>query len=334
MKKIVLLLLGMALLAVVGCRRATEDLYTIGICQLNDAPTLNAVRDGFIKALEDRGFRNGENISLIFRNANGDIQVMQKIAREFVQEQVDMIVPFSTPSLQAALHASPSIPIVFSSVANPYLAGAGESATAHRPTITGVSSRGPIGESVDFIHRLLPDVRTLGTLWTPSELNSEYYLNLAKEAARRNGLNIVAVPIRKTSEVLIAAQDLVNRNIDVIYQISDNTTNASFEALSRVADENRIPLFGGFLLSTEEGAAAALGWDFFDMGYRAGQIALRVKAGESPAGIPIENMSEVRLYLNLAAASRQGLIFPDSIIEQADRVLRNDRRASSVSQDD
>ncbi|MBU4329188.1 MAG: ABC transporter substrate-binding protein [Acidobacteria bacterium] len=324
----VLLLIG---LAAVGCRRASEDLYTIGVCQVNDAPTLNAVREGFVKALEDRGFRDGENISLLFRNANGDIQVMQKIAREFVMEKVDMIVPLSTPSLQAALHATQTIPIVFSSIANPYLAGAGRSATDHLPTVTGVSSQGPIGESLDFIRRLLPDIQTLGTLWTPSELNSEYYLNLARDAARRNGLTIIAVPVRKTSEVLIAAQELVNRDIDVIYQISDNTTNASFEALSRVADENGIPLFGGFLLSTEEGAAAALGWDFFDMGYQAGQIALRVKAGESPGAIPIEYMSEVRLHLNLAAAARQGLTFPESVIEQADRVLRTDRRAASVS---
>ncbi|MFH2043187.1 MAG: ABC transporter substrate-binding protein [Acidobacteriota bacterium] len=324
----VLLLIG---LAAVGCRRASEDLYTIGVCQVNDAPTLNAVREGFVKALEDRGFRDGENISLLFRNANGDIQVMQKIAREFVMEKVDMIVPLSTPSLQAALHATQTIPIVFSSIANPYLAGAGRSATDHLPTVTGVSSQGPIGESLDFIRRLLPDIQTLGTLWTPSELNSEYYLNLARDAARRNGLTIIAVPVRKTSEVLIAAQELVNRDIDVIYQISDNTTNASFEALSRVADENGIPLFGGFLLSTEEGAADSLGWDFFDMGYQAGQIALRVKAGESPGAIPIEYMSEVRLHLNLAAAARQGLTFPESVIEQADRVLRTDRRAASVS---
>ncbi|MBU4203493.1 MAG: ABC transporter substrate-binding protein [Acidobacteria bacterium] len=323
-----MLLIG---LAAVGCRRASEDLYTIGVCQGNDAPTLNAVREGFVKALEDRGFRDGENISLLFRNANGDIQVMQKIAREFVMEKVDMIVPLSTPSLQAALHATQTIPIVFSSIANPYLAGAGRSATDHLPTVTGVSSQGPIGESLDFIRRLLPDIQTLGTLWTPSELNSEYYLNLARDAARRNGLTIIAVPVRKTSEVLIAAQELVNRDIDVIYQISDNTTNASFEALSRVADENGIPLFGGFLLSTEEGAAAALGWDFFDMGYQTGQIALRVKAGESPGAIPIGYMSEVRLHLNLAAAARQGLTFPESVIEQADRVLRTDRRAASVS---
>jgi len=333
MKKTWVLLLVIGFVAV-GCRRASEELYTIGVCQVIDAPTLNAVREGFVKALEDRGFRDGENISLLFRNANGDIQAMQKIAREFVTEKVDMIVPLSTPSLQAALHATQTIPIIFSSIANPYLAGAGHSAADHLPTVTGVSSRGPIGESVDFIRLLLPDIHTVGTLWTPSELNSEYYLNLARDAARRNGLTIVAVPVRKTSEVLIAAQELVNRNIDVIYQISDNTTNASFEALSRVADENGLPLFGGFLLSTEEGAAAALGWDFFDMGYRAGQIAIRVKDGESPGDIPIKNMSEVRLHLNLAAAARQGLTFPESVIERADRVLRNDRRDTSVSQYD
>jgi len=303
-----------------ACKKDEKQLYTMAVFQVNDAPTLNEVRKGFIKAVEDRGYQNEKNIRLVFRNAFGDIKQMQRIAQQSVLKEVDLMIPFSTPSLQAALHATEKIPIVFSSVANPYLAGAGKSAGDHLSHVTGVSSKGPIKQSLKFIKEVLPDTQRIGTLWTPSEINSQYYLNLAREGARDLGFRIIAVPVTKSSEVLLSAQELVNKNIDVIYQISDNTINASFQALSKVAEENTIPLFGGFLLSTYEGACAALGWDFFDMGYKAGIIALRVMEGENPALIPIENMKDVRLYINLSAAEKQGLRFPDAIIQRAHKV--------------
>ncbi|MFQ6037256.1 MAG: ABC transporter substrate-binding protein, partial [Candidatus Aminicenantales bacterium] len=253
-------------------------------------------------------------------------------AQEFVATPVDMIVPFSTPCLQAALHSSSQIPIVFSSVANPFLAGAGTSPEAHLPNVTGVSSRGPIRQSLNFIREVLPEARRVGTLWTPAELNSKYYLDLVREAAADLGMDVVAVSVHNKSGVLHAAQVLANKKVDVIYQISDNTINASFEAVSRVADENRIPLFGGALFSTRLGACAAMGWDFFEMGYKAGKIALRIKAGDRPADIPIQYMSEVKLHINLNAAEKQGVSFPQEVLEKADEILSIEEKSLKDSE--
>jgi len=139
------------------CKKAQDHLYTMGIFQVDDAPTLNEVRKGFLRALEDNGLVDGTNIRLIIRNGMGDIPEVQRIAREFAAKRVDMIVALSTPSLQAALHATHEIPIIFSSVANPYLAGAGKSAEDHRKNVTGVSSRGPIRESLIFLKEILPE---------------------------------------------------------------------------------------------------------------------------------------------------------------------------------
>jgi putative ABC transport system substrate-binding protein len=250
-----------------------------------------------------------------------DLPKVQKIAQEFVREKVDMIVPLSTPCLQAALISTTEIPIIFASVANPYRAGAGRSAEDHLVSVSGVSSRGPIKQAVEFINEVMPEVKRLGTLWTPSEINSEYYLELAREGASELGIEVIAVPVANPNEVLLSAQVLINKKIDAIYQISDNTINASFEALGRVANDLGIPLFGGFPLFTHQGACAAMGWDFFDMGYKAGKIALRVKNGESPGDIPIQYMSKVRLFLNLKAAEKQGVQFSDQVVNRADEVL-------------
>jgi putative ABC transport system substrate-binding protein len=304
-----------------GCQKENKDLFTIGLFQVDDAPTLNAVRKGFLSALEEAGLHDGVNIRMVIRNGMGSIPEVQRIAQEFVSSKVDLIVPLSTPCLQAALHSSSEIPIVFSSIANPFLAGAGRSVDDHLPNITGISSQGPIKESLAFIKQVLPGAKRIGTLWTPSELNSKFYLDLAKEGAKELDFEIVAVPINNKSEILLAAQVLMNKKIEVIYQISDNTINASFEAVSRVADENAVPLFGGALFSTSQGACAALGWDFFDMGFKAGEMAIRVKNGEKPADIPIQYMSKVKLYLNLNAAAKQGVEFSEEILKQADEIL-------------
>lgn len=290
---------------------------------MNDAPTLTETRRGFIQALADQGLVDGKEIRIVVENGEGRIPEVQNLAEEFVIQDVDMLVTLSTPSLQAALHATRDIPIIFASVANPYLAGAGASPHEHLQNVAGVSSEGPIRQSLAFIKSLLPDTQRIGTLWTPSELNSNFYLEKAKEGASELGLEIIAVPIANTSEVLLSAQILINHKIDVIYQISDNTINQAFESVAKVAVDNGVPLFGGFLSSTELGACAAMGWDFQDMGYQAGAIAIRVKNGESPGSIPFQYMDKVLLHLNLKMAELQGIEFPEEIVSSADRILQN-----------
>ena len=316
---------ALLILLFTSCQKEKSDLYTLGIFWFTDAPTLNDVRRGVQAALEDNGLFDNANVRLDLRNAKGSIPEAQKIAKELVANEVDMIIVFSTPCLQAVLHATRTIPIVFSSVANPFLAGAGKSETDHLSNVTGVSSQGPIKESLLFIKEVLPDAKTIGTLWTPSELNSEYYLELAKEAAEELNMEIKAVSIASASEILLQAQILINDKVDAIYQISDNTINASFEVMGRVAEENAVPLFGGFPPHTLSGACAAMGWDFYAMGYKAGQIALQVKNGTSPNDIPIQYMTEIKLHLNLEAARKQGIVFVDEIIERADEIVNQNK---------
>jgi len=324
MRKIITLF-SLLVLFFCGCQKEKPDLYTLGIFWFTDAPTLNDVRRGVQAALEDNGLMDKANVRLDFRNAEGSIPEAQKIAKELVADEVDMIIVFSTPCLVAVLHATRTIPIVFSSVANPFLAGAGKSVDDHLSNVTGISSRGPIKECLLFIKEVLPEVKTIGTLWTPAERNSEYYLELVRKGAAELNMEVKAVSIASASEILLSAQALINDKIDAIYQISDNTINATFEVMGRVAEENAIPLFGGFPPHTKNGACAAMGWDFYAMGYKAGQIALQVKNGKSPKDIPFQYMTEIKLHLNLEAARKQGISFARDIIERADEIINQER---------
>jgi putative ABC transport system substrate-binding protein len=301
-----------------ACRPAGASLYTIGYLQLLESPTNTDVRRGFLRALEDAGLKDGVNVRLRLVNGLGDIAEVQKLAQSLVDERIDLLVAVSTPGLQAALMATRTIPIVFTSVANPYLTRAGVSPTEHLANVTGIASTAPIREGLELVREILPAARRVGTLWSPSERNSEYYLDVARAAAADLGMEIVAVPVANPSEILLSAQLLVTKRIDVLFPISDNVINASFESLGKVADESGIPLIGGFLLSTDHGASAAVGWDFDEMGYRSGQLALRVKNGENPARIPFQAMSDVKVSVNAEAARRQGVMLPPAVLERAD----------------
>jgi putative tryptophan/tyrosine transport system substrate-binding protein len=321
MKKILYLFL-ILILVFFGCREKNQnDLYTIGIFQVNDAPHLNDAVEGFIKALQDNGLVQGQNVNLIIKNAQGNISEAQKIAEGFVESKVDLIAAVSTASLQAALNATHDIPIVFSSVANPYRAGAGTSPTEHLSHVTGVSSKGPIKEGLYFLKEVVPDISKIGTLWTPSELNSEYYLEVIREVAAELGLEVKAVPIANSSEVLLSSQLLISKGVDAIYPVSDNTINESFEAVARIALDNEVPLFGAFPLSARMGACAALGWDFIEMGYKSGMMAVEIKRGKNPADIPFQYMQKAKLYINLEAASKQRVEFSEETIHKADKVF-------------
>jgi len=311
-----------AALSLISCRREpVPRLYTIGILEPFESSTIIEARRGFFKALEDAGLRDGVNIRFDIRDSQGDPAKLQHDARDFVARGVDLIVPMSTQSLQAALIVTSTIPIVFVSVANPYLTRAGVSPETHLPNVTGVASTAPLRQALALIREMIPGARRIGTMWTPSEINSGYYLDIVRAAVSDFGFELEIVSLGGPSDLLLAAQILTNKQIEAVLPISDNTINAAFETVSQVADENRVPLFGAFLLAANAGAAAAVGWDFFEMGMKAGKIALRLKSGESPANIPFQNMTDVHLVLNAKAAKRQGVQWSAEILKRADKIL-------------
>ncbi|MBN2266196.1 MAG: ABC transporter substrate-binding protein [Candidatus Aminicenantes bacterium] len=294
--------------------------YAVGILQSVDSPTANELRRGILQAFAEAGLRDGQEIVVTIRIANNDIAEVQRMARELAAGQADLIIPLSTQALQAAILASSRLPIVFGAVAVPYLVGAGRSADDHLRNVTGVVSTGPIGQTIALIREVLPGARRVGSLWTPSEVNSEYYLDLAREAASQHGLELVTVPVSGPFEVQASLQRLLNLKVDALFPMSDNTLNSSFDVVGRAAWESGVPLFASFLRSVEFGACAALGYDFFEMGLRTGRLAVRVKKGERPGQIPIQSMGEVMLYVNPEAAARQGVVLPPAVLARAARL--------------
>jgi len=322
MKRSFFVIICLLVLVLASCSgQPKEKLYTIGVFQISSHALLDSAREGFLQAMADAGYKDGVNVRYQFENAQGDLPTAQLIARKLASE-VDLIFVVSTPALQAVLNEVKETPVVFGAVTNPYILGAGDSAEAHLPNVTGASSIEPMRETMELMLEVSPDTRRVGILWDPANADVQYAMTVVQEAAAALGLEIVDVTISGSSEVLQAAQSLSTRDIDAFFIILDNVVMNAFDSLAKVADQARIPLIAPATGLAEQGAAIGVGWDYFDNGYQSGQLVVRVMKGEDPASIPFQSLTKKLIYVNPAAAQRQGFTVPPSLLERADEVVK------------
>jgi putative ABC transport system substrate-binding protein len=322
MKHLLLVAVCGLVLVLVSCGgQRGEELYTIGVFQFSsNAPTDRTI-EGFLQAMEDAGYKDGENVRYQFENALADIPTTQLIAKQLNRPDVDLIFVASTPALQAVLAEVEEKPVVFGAIANPYILGAGQSAEEHLPHVTGASATAPMRQAMELMLEALPDAKRVGILWDPANANSHWNMEVTQEAAGDLGVEIMDVTISASSEVLQAAQLLATRGIDAFFLVPDHIVMDSFDSLAKTADQARIPLIAPVVGLAEQGAAIAIGWDYFDNGYLSGQLVVRVMKGESPVDIPFQGLSKTLTYINLEAADVQGLSIPQSVLQRADKVI-------------
>jgi putative ABC transport system substrate-binding protein len=170
----------------------------------------------------------------------------------------------TTPCLQAAAQVK-DINIVFSAVFDPYIAGAAKSPEDHAPNITGVGSFPPVRKTIEFIQKVFPDVKRLGSVWCSSELCAEAALKASREVCREKGIEIVELTVTNSNEVLQAAQALADKGIDIFYIVGDNVVLTSFESIVKVSEEQHIPIIMSDPEYVKLGALAAFGFDFYEL---------------------------------------------------------------------
>ncbi len=317
------------ILTALGCRSNREEksnhqegsLFTIGVLVAFDSPTSEEVLKALTSALEKYQKEAGKRFEMVVEKAHGQMALLPELAGR-LSARAELLVPVSTPALQAVMIATERIPVVFTSVANPYILRAGRTAVDHDPRITGVCSTAPIRQVINLIKKVRPEIKKVGTIWTPSEVNSQYYLELMSEAAEDLGIDLISASIDEADDLIKAFQYLMQRQVEVVCPVSDNTINASFDQLAQLADENHIPLFAAFSLGAELGACASLGFSFADIGKKTAELVIRIKNGESPALIPFHYMDKVLFYINEDASRKQGITWPPDILKQANAILK------------
>lgn len=312
--------LAYALIGAVLATPAFAQNITIGVTAIVEHPALDAVRDGVRDALAAAGYNDGAQIRFVYESAQGNIATTNQIANQFVADGAAVIVPISTPSAQAVLAATSTIPVVFGAVTDPVAAGLVADVAHPGANVTGVSDLTPVADQLALFLEIQPDMQTIGVLYNPGEANAVVLVNLLKEAAASHNIAVVEATANNSANVQAAAASLVGR-VDAIYVPTDNTIVAAFEAVVGVAEDAGIPLYAGDGDSVARGAIASIGFDYYQHGLQTGAIVVRVLQGENPGDIPVEFATGGLTFVNPGAAARMGITIPQSVIDAADTVV-------------
>lgn len=306
--------------------KKAKKMIRIGVTQIVSHPALDGDAKGFEKALADAGFKEGVNVTYDRQNAQGDMANAQTIAQKFLDAKVDLVHSIATPTSQAVVKVINKIPVVFSSVTDPVDAGLVPKGSApgkgSGTNVTGVSDRWPVSLQFEMYTKFVPKVKKWGTIYNAGDANSMVHIKEMREAAKKLGVELIEATISTSAETLQAAQSLAGKGIQAINITSDNTAVSAFEAIVKVCNEKKIPLFAGDVDSVPRGAIAAYGLDYFLIGESAGKKAARILKGEKPGDIPWGPAEKFSLVVSEKAAKAQGIKIPPDLLKQADKVFK------------
>lgn len=276
---------------------SNKDIKKIGITQLVEHPSLDKAKYGFIKALEDNGYKDGENIKIDYQNAQNDMSTTQMIANKFVSDKKDLIYAISTPSAQAAYNATKDTPILITAVTDPVAAGLVKSIDKSEGNVSGTSDYISIDKNLELIKMFIPDAKTIGVLYNTSEVNSKIQVDTLKEYASKNNYEVLEKGVSSSMEISQAMSSLVCK-IDVLYVPTDNLIVSSMPIVSKIATNNKVPVISSEDGSVKSGALACQGIDYEKLGYKTGELAVKVLNGEEISNIPVTILDETQIIVN------------------------------------
>ncbi|WP_373322432.1 ABC transporter substrate-binding protein [Vogesella indigofera] len=297
------------------------DMKSVAVTAIVDHPALDAARKGVEDELKAAGFEAGKQIKYQYQSAQGNPATAAQIARKFIGDAPDVIVAIATPSAQAAVAGTRSIPVVFTAVTDPVAAKLVKSWKAGNGNVTGVSDMLKLSSQVDLISKVKPGAKRVGMVYSPGEVNSVIVAKELKAELAKRGMTLVEAPAARTVDVAPAAKSLIGK-VDVIYTSTDNNVVSTYESLVGVAQQAKIPLVAADTDSVKRGATAALGQNYYDIGRQTGKLVVRILKGEKAAAIAPQVGEKLSLTLNQGAAQKQGVTLSPALLKEAKEIIK------------
>lgn len=278
----------------------------VGITQIVEHPALNKAKQGFKDALKEAGI----DVEYDEKNANGEVATANLIANTLVSSKPDLIYAIATTTTQAVAQATNDIPVVFSAITDP------ESAGILKENVTGVSDRVNIKQQLELMKKLNPNAKKVGVIFNSSEQNSMVQVNDLKTAASELGMEVVATGVTQASEIPQASETLIGE-IDMIYTPTDNLVASLINLITEKAIAAKKIVFGAEAAHVEGGALITQGVDYYELGKRAGQMAVEILKGKKPSEIKIETVELNDIVVNEKTLNALGIVLPEDIKTKA-----------------
>jgi ABC-type uncharacterized transport system substrate-binding protein len=177
--------------------------------------------------------------------------------------------------------------------------GVAKTASDHQPNVTGVATFQPMEKIVQLVKELFPKAKTIGVVYNSAEACSEACMGKLRIFAKKYGFTVKERTITASGDVLEAANSLISDGIDVFLTAGDNTVKTAMPSVMQVTDKAGIPCFSDNPYEVRKGFTAACGANYFDVGVKAAEQAVKVINGAKPKNIPINNFCPEAVGMNL-----------------------------------
>ena len=207
--------------------------------------------------------------------------------------------------------------MIYTAVTDPVLAELASGDGTPVGEITGTSDKLPVESQLEMIRTLLPDAKTIGIMYSTSEINSESAIAEYKAAAPAYGFEIVESGVSSAADIPLAADSLLEK-VDCINNLTDNTVVSSLPVILDKAAKKNIPVFGSEVEQVKIGCLASMGLDYISLGEQTGKMAAQVLKGEKKASeMNFEVIEQASFYGNNQVAANLGIAIPAELADNA-----------------
>jgi putative ABC transport system substrate-binding protein len=311
------------LLAVPLAAKAQQvgKVYRIGLFHVgvDHVPPSLAPLQRELKAL---GYMEGKNIHLDWRNLP-DEEAAREVAKEFVRNRVDLIVAFENHTIRAAKAATSEIPVVFLHSTDPVEAGFAKSMSHPGGNLTGFAGLGDLpAKWMQLFTEVVPGLRRVLVLFNPRDPVAPRYLGEYRRAAAILKLTLVEREVSNQADIERVFASLKRGEVNGVIHGSPDVRLRFSSLLVRLALENRLPYQADQRDWAEQGALFSYSPELASVGTLAARYIHKILTGAKPADLPVEELSQYKLIINLKTAKALGLTIPQSVLARADQVIQ------------
>lgn len=325
---VVLIVATSAFLLLSDTTRVSEIPH-VAVLQFSSMQALDDGARGLFEYLKEHGY-DGTHHAVIERfNAENDVATSNAMAKEITSGKYQFAISISTNCLQAVANANREGKArhLFGVVADPVAAkvGINPKDPLDKPKhMTGIGSLMPVDEIMEVTRQMNPRVQRFGIPWNPSQANSERYMQLAREAAKKMDVEILEGSVDNSAAVGEVTAALIARGADVIVVIGDVTVGLAIDAVVQQAKKGKIPVVAALPEYVKRGCLFAAGADFYQVGRQMGEVAVRMFQGEDTAKMPIIYSLPKQYGVNMTALSglRDSWRVPPELIAKCTTVVK------------
>ena len=318
---------GAVLLAAPLAAQAQQagKVYRIGYLEFGSAAPGTSPLEAFRQGLRERGWVEGQSLTIEVRYAEGKQDRLPGLAVDLVNLKVDLIFASTTPAAVAAKQATTTIPIAIGFVADPI--GSGLVPRLARPggNITGWTHLAGLelnAKRLEILKEAIPRAARIGALWNPANPIHGPSLKEVEAAARRVKVQLHSMGVSNPERLQAAFSAMAQERVQVLTVPPDGMFLTHQARIIDLAATYRIPTMYGVREIAEAGGLMAYGVNLPEM-YRHGAFFVdRILKGAKPGELPIQQPTKFELVINLKAAKALGLTIPQSVLLRADEVIQ------------